>query len=703
MSGSTPTDRLTTWGASCSRSISRGQPRTPERRQSTLRPGSICSPPALWPRVRPLRWTHRRTVSRRAERLEYDLVNGQIYLEDSQEVTLHKDTNEIHAPNLRYTPGPPNHTGRFQLLAAGPGWLRGEMADHPGQQLEAHWQQKLVGQPQDDNEVISLLGGAMLKFQAMGRLEARDIHFWLRELPQDPAGRVGYQPDRLLAEGKVVGNSPQFACNVQCLETWFINPSIGPHGAAAAPTAATPAAPGQASVSPLSGQPAIPGGRQAHMAISGRLLQARVLLHDQQQGELTEATVVDNVRVEETQTAKPDDLPLLVTGQWLHATEAGSPQAKVTVTGAPAHMQGRGMSLTGPNIHIDRGANRLTMEGPGWMEKFLDRDLENRPLSQPGTMKIDWQKGMVFDGRKAHFQDSVKVTGETQLLRTGWLDVCFQRPISFSEAQPQQQPTVEKLICGDGVAIENRGMDHGQPDSYDRMYLQNFELNNLSGDFHGDGPGWLVRVQRGSGQGFMVPGGPLAGPGGAAVQPVGLGPRSQAPDPNQKTCIHLKFVKSLTGNKFRKTCEFHGQVRAAYAPVDSWTATLESDNPNVLGPQSFVLHCNDLAVDDMSPMSGSGSRNVELTGSGNVKAESTIYTARCYRLTYSQQKDMMILDGDGRSDAELFKQEGGEGTAESHVSAQQIQYFPRTNQAIVNGVHSLDMPQAPRAAGPGRR
>ena len=121
------------------------------------------------------------------------------------------------------------------------------------------------------------------------------------------------------------------------------------------------------------------------MEISGRLLQARVLLRDQQHGELTEVTVVDNVKLQETQTALPGDLPLLVTGQWLHATEANSPQAKVTVKGEPAHMEGRGMSLTGPNIHIDRGANLLTMEGPGRMEKFLDRDLENRPLSQPGT------------------------------------------------------------------------------------------------------------------------------------------------------------------------------------------------------------------------------------------------------------------------------------------------------------------------------
>ncbi len=50
------------------------------------------------------------------------------------------------------------------------------------------------------------------------------------------------------------------------------------------------------------------------MDISGRLLQACVLLRDQQNGDLTEVTVVDNVKLQETQTALPGDLPLLVTG-----------------------------------------------------------------------------------------------------------------------------------------------------------------------------------------------------------------------------------------------------------------------------------------------------------------------------------------------------------------------------------------------------
>ena len=549
----------------------------------------------------------------RAERLQYNLIDGQIYLQDSQEATLLTDRDEIHTPSLRYVPGPPNHTGQFQLLASGPGRLRGEMADRPGQKLDAHWLDKLEVRPQDKDQVISLHGEATLDFQAMGRLDAQDIHFWMHESPQDAASGKGYQPDRLLAEGNVVGASPQFSAKVDRLEVWFSSPppavpaSGGPGLAAGGPALAyVPSTAGPSPPSPLAGMPggapAAPGERQSHLEINGRLLQARVILQDQQHGDLTEVTVVDHVNLRETQTAAPGDLPLVVTGQWLHATEASSPQAKVTVTGEPAHMEGRGMSLTGPNIHIDRGANVLSMEGPGQMDKLLDRDLENRPLSQAGTVRINWQKGMRFDGLKAHFQDSVNVISEAKLLQTGSLDVCFQHPISFSDARQQQAPPlVESFICGDGVFFENRSFEAGRQMSYDRGQLKNLDLNNITGDFHGDGPGWVVSVRHG-GQGFAMPGGPLAGPGcPAAARPVGFNPAQPPPaDPNALTCVRLRFMRGITGNKIHKDLVFHGQVHAAYGPAQNWATTLDSDDPEVLGPEAVVLRCESLQVNDMS-------------------------------------------------------------------------------------------------------
>ncbi len=175
----------------------------------------------------------------RAERLQYNLIDGQVYLEDHQEAALRKDGDEIHTPSLRYVPGPSDHPNMFQLLAGGPGWLRGEMADRPGQELKALWKERLDVRPHEQYQVISLTGGASISFQAMGQLDAREIHFRLREAPpvanSAHAGQPGFQPDQLFAVGNVVGNSPQFSCKAEeRLDVWFAGPPQLPGGAVAA-------------------------------------------------------------------------------------------------------------------------------------------------------------------------------------------------------------------------------------------------------------------------------------------------------------------------------------------------------------------------------------------------------------------------------------------------------------------------------------
>jgi hypothetical protein len=181
----------------------------------------------------------------RAERLQYNLIDGQVYLEDKHEATVHRDRDEIHTPSLRYVPGPPGHKKMFQLLAGGPGWLRGEMADRPGEQLEARWQTRLEVRPKEQYQVLSLTGGAALGFQAMDRLEAREIHFRLREVP--PANlndkEPDLQPDQLFAIGNVIGDSPKFSCKAEeRLDVWFTSPPPSPVSAVAAadPYAAVP-------------------------------------------------------------------------------------------------------------------------------------------------------------------------------------------------------------------------------------------------------------------------------------------------------------------------------------------------------------------------------------------------------------------------------------------------------------------------------
>jgi hypothetical protein len=635
----------------------------------------------------------------RAERLQYDLTNGAVVLEDRHELQVQQDAKELHARTLHYEPATPGHLGR--LLSQGPGWLRGEMAGRTGQPIEARWNEQLQIRPQGPNQVVSLTGGAGLKSAATGQLDAREIHFWLLELPvAGTTDRTRLQPDRMLARGEVRAESPQLSSAVDELQVWF---EPGPPAAAgSAATAAEKTA--AAGPSPADKSATAPGGdgapppRQQHFEILGRLLHARVLLHDQQPGELLELKVEDKVRFTETQTALASDRPLLVTGDRLHVTDANRPETTVVVTGRPAHVEGRGLGLTGTNINVRRSENLAWIDGPGQMDVPLNQDMEGRPLSNPSMLRVDWRGKMKFDGRKTHFEDTVTASGTSQQLHTQILDVWFDQPVVFGERPSQPPPRVQQIQCRGGVLMENRSLDAaGQQASYDRMSVADLACQMDSGALTAGGPGWAVSVRRGTaGMPLPGPGGPPGGPSRAASFPLaGFSPASPATagDPSQLTCVHLRFLGSITGNIHRREITFHDEVHAARAAVTAWQATLDSDDPETLGPQAVVLRCDHLTTTDMGPVTGGGSA-MELLALGNVITEGNDFTARANRMTYAQAKDLLIFEGDGRTDSELIRQEHV-GSSASKFSAQKIFFWPQLNQVKVEGVRSFELNQYP--------
>jgi hypothetical protein len=273
--------------------------------------------------------------------------------------------------------------------------------------------------------------------------------------------------------------------------------------------------------------------------------------------------------------------------------------------------------------------------------------------------------------------------------------VKLQQPIRFAEPKMEQQPQVEQIFCEGGVAMENHALDPQQQlVAQSRMEVVNLGVNMQTGALTASGPGWLIDVRRGAAD--LLPGAPGVPADAAAVRPVAL-PVPRAADPNQLTCKQVRFQGYITGNIHHHDATFHDQVRAAYAPVDSWMATLDSDDPKALGPKGALLHCDELAVNDMSAPN-SNTRAMELMAAGNVVAEGGIFTARAARMSYAEIKDLLILEGDGRTDAELYRQvvEGGKT---SKAAAQKIFYWPKSNRSYVDGARSLEFNQAPGESG----
>ena len=163
---------------------------------------------------------------------------------------------------------------------------------------------------------------------------------------------------------------------------------------------------------------------------------------------------------------------------------------------------------------------------------------------------------------------------------------------------------------------------------------------------------------------------------------------------DQLGCVHVRFQGGITGD-IRHEATFHDQVRAAYAPVDSWTASLDTENVEALGPNGALLHCDELSADNLAAPA-SKTPGLEFVAAGNAVLEGSgdQFTARAARITYDQKKDLMILEGDGRTDAELYRQLAP-GARASKAAARKIFYWPKTKRSYVDGARTLEFNQSP--------
>lgn len=695
----------------------------------------------------------------RADRMEYVIDSRRITLESEREVQFRYQNNEIRAQQLHYEPGADGRIGRF--LASGPGWLTWALQDEalgPPRRMEANWARQLFCRPHEGLQVVSVEGQASIQISGQGALRAEDIHAWFHEVVADPPpegqtrARADLVPDRMLATaatgGSVEIDSPQLTGRTQRLEVWYqAEPGAGslspvargspdagtstvsgaapatvvrPPGAAAVPPAATadavrPLPPVAAPLRPVPRED--PPNR---FDVSGQNVQVQFVRQGEQPPRVAEVLVRGRARLVETRTAEPAQRPLQVWGDVLHLRDAHTDAAKVTVSGTggtspqPAHVEGRGLELEGAVIRMDQGANRAWIDGPGVMTLLVDRDLQGAPLSTPQPLRVQWQGRMLFDGTQTTFERSVVASRDKDLCRTETLEVVFAQRVDLSRSSGAARPEVARIYCRDGVYLESQTYNAQGLESIQQMQAGDLSLNLISGAVLAQGPGWLKRVglRRSEAQ-FALNAGPLPGgtaaaprtsaaaPGTDASRPAASGPApggapgagpSSAPE---LAYLHVQFQRDLTGNVHRRELTFNDQVKTVYGPIADWQQTLDAQRPDQLGSGAVVINCQQLTVSQLP--AGDGRYWTELQARSNVMVEGQGFTASASVISYSQEKDLLVLEGTDRSSAELWLQKRP-GAPRSYSAARKIRYWRSTNRIVVDDGRFLDLNQLPGTA-----
>jgi hypothetical protein len=232
------------------------------------------------------------------------------------------------------------------------------------------------------------------------------------------------------------------------------------------------------------------------------------------------------------------------------------------------------------------------------------------------------------------------------------------------------------------------------------MQVADLAVNLQNGALSAGGPGWLNRVfldsvdhkQNQLGAGLL--GGRPAAP---AVNNVASNP--DQPN-NQLYCLHVRFQGSIkgsfqgliTGNVNQGELIFKEQISAAYAPVFDWSAMIDPEKQDRLGPKGITLHCNNYLKINQMPLPAGKGQTIEAEAFENAVVEGGdgVFTARGQRITYSEAKDLLILEGDGRTLAELYRQKQP-GAPLEKTSFRKFEYNLKTNGIRVIDARSLEI------------
>jgi len=584
-------------------------------------------------------------------------------------------TNELlrgryHAEAVRFDYRRATAGGLGTFRAHGPGKFRSTENQEGTGYLEVVWSKELSITPDGDFHLLSLVGNGRINAERLGKLRADLLNVWLRDGrdQQPPLGlqrTTGIYPDRAQAEGGVTVESQQLSGSTDLLKVWF-KYSLDEE-------ASQTGSPSELGLTLADGA----GGVSADNALTTGLHvqgdELRILVDARRDAiELEEVTLKGRVQCVETNVSAAEQQPLQMSGELFRLRHLTARGGTAKIEGFPARIQARGISLSGAKIEMDREANRLWIDGAGTARLPLPDELAARYSRRETSAAVTWSGGFDFDGQQIQCTREVEIRGPAQSIQTDELALTLTQPVQLSDLQaPLEDVGVEQITAKGNVRLENHSFDERGLVTIDKMFVRDLTVNQLTGEIAGQGPGWVNTMRE----------------GGRRLVPLG---RKEAADDSQVTLLHVDFQRGLGGNLHRRELSFFGQVKAVYGSADDWQSLSGNTTRQSLPEGGVILRCQELKVVQMAGRHAVIDAPVEMIATGNTTVEGRTFSARAHRISYAQAKGQLVIEGDGRTDAELWHQ-ASPAAPEANTTGRKIQFWPETNRIIGGDWKSIDL------------
>jgi len=516
---------------------------------------------------------------------------------------------------------------------------------------------------------LLLVGDTVCRAREIGEVLAQKLWIGLRQTVGTSGGSGSLHPERIVAEDEVEIRTDRLDAYTRRLDVVIqSNARLQPPVAGSGPFLGSAAGDGYRDVAII----------DRKFEIQGDRLRINVL-ENAGAHQLNEVLLEGHVRCVESSTNEADS-PVEMTGNQFRLSDFTKTSGLAVIKGEPAVVRARQMAISGNNIHVDRDQNQIWIDGRGAATVPLPAEMAARVPNRPGVADIRWEGGLRFDGQTIQCNDRVLVQGPLQRLRAQKLTASLTDSVDLTASKLDTAAVQLNTIVADGnVEVENRTMDDTGWLSIERGLVQRVQIDYPNQLISGIGPGWIETVRRGAALPRIRQASATSGPGGPAVLDGRL------------TYLRVNFGKGFQGSMARKQLTFRDQIRTVFGPVPNWDSRLELQNGE-LRPESARVSCHELTVFQVP---GRGENPFELSATGNtlIEGKSTtgqVFAARAQRLSFDPGKDLLMLQGDTRSEAQLWYQ-SRVGGPRSTLSARQIKFWPKANRYKLDGVGMLDL------------
>jgi hypothetical protein len=277
----------------------------------------------------------------------------------------------------------------------------------------------------------------------------------------------------------------------------------------------------------------------------------------------------------------------------------------------------------------------------------------------------------------------------TQVATCKTLQVSLAQRIDFAAAN-REPAELGQLKLDGGVFVVSRSLDErGEQQSYDQGHVLDLTIDRTAGTLAATGPGWLssTRVSKST-----LAGG-LPGASSAATAPA------DPAAPPKLSYVHVSFEGGIVGDLARREIQIQRLVRTTFAPVSDWAERIEVNRLEDLGEKGVLMTSERLTVIEMSP--AGQTPWIEASATGNTVVEGKKFTVHAPRISYTSDKELLTLEGDGRADAELWYRTVP-GQPSSYGAARKWRYWLQTGMFDVedakpfefqlNGIDKIRLP-----------